>query len=369
MQNATTGLQVSDAVDELLSWEAVTVAASIDATPEQVRDYLSRSAARNGTGRQPTERDARLLSHLELTIAVGDPGRDRALHDLDEDDPLDGAMTVNFGGRDITGVKSIGDRTYVRLGTEALVADVLDGDEAAVSHAHRFAEDADLLPPSLDTAARALRGDWVEVDPYEFDAYAQALHESGHVDADTADRLGGALLDGGRLLTPQAQWELVEQLNATLRAHATVHPAGQARGAELVTVRMPAGEAQRALGPLLTLLAAEADRFGLPPLVDQPTDPDAPVEAQLAIRNGVLDGVTVDLGQFGGPDAGSLPLHLDLAGGSALSLKAPGSGNDAPEAQPLTPDDLAVALLYLQMREEERAADEDRADVPGPMQP
>ncbi|RKN39175.1 hypothetical protein D7294_21585 [Streptomyces hoynatensis] len=361
---------MSDAVDELLSWEALTVAASLDATPEQVRDYLSRSAARNGTGRQPSAEDARLLSQLELTVAVGDPGRDEALRDLDEDDPLDGAMTVNFGGRDVTGIKNIGDRTYVRLGTEALVEEVLGGDEAAVSRAHRFEEDTDLLPGSLENAARALGGDWVEVDPYEFDAYAQALHESGHVDAATADRLGGALLDGGELLTPEAQWELVEELNSALRSGATLHPAGQAGGAELVTVTMSAGDARRALGPLFTVLAAETERFGLPPLVDEPADENAPVEAQLAIRNGVLDEVTVDLGQFGGPEAGSLPLSLSLAGGSALSLNAPESGEgEGAEDRPLTPDDLAVALLYLQVRDEERAADEDRADVPGPMQP
>ncbi|WP_129841729.1 hypothetical protein [Streptomyces sp. RFCAC02] len=107
----------------------------------------------------------------------------------------------------------------------------------------------------------------------------------------------------------------------------------------------------------------QAERFGLPRLVDRPADGDGTVTARLEIRGGVLTDATVDLGQFGGADAGTLPLDLSLAGGSALSLKAPESDG------PLDPRELTVALMYLSAEAAERNEDPDRADVPGPVQP
>lgn len=370
IQQARAGLEVSDAADELLSWEALTVGATLEATPEEVYAYLQRAAARDGGHRQPSADQARLLADLELTVAVGDPERETQMRDLDPDDPLDGAMTVNFGGRDVAGVKNIGDHTYVRLGAQAVVDDVYDAGEAAVARAQRLEEDAAQLPDSLTAARNALAGNWVEIDPDRYPDYAAALSEGGAdgISADASERMAGALVDGGELLTPEAQWGFVEALETTLRSDATLSSSGEARGAELVTVTMAADDARRALAPLLALLTAQTERFGLPPLVDpapsDASDATEPVETRLEIRNGVLTAATFDLGQLAGPDAGSLPLRLALTGGSALSLNPP----DPADGQ-LTPEDLTVALLYLDTLEEQRDADDDRADVPGPMQP
>ncbi|TDC19989.1 hypothetical protein E1265_22940 [Streptomyces sp. 8K308] len=366
IQQAQAGLEVSDAADELLSWEALTVGATLEATPEEVYAYLQRAAARDGGTVQPSADQARLLADLELTIAVGDPERETQMRELDPDDELDGAMTVNFGGRDVAGVKNIGDNTYVRVGAQAVVDDVYGGGEAAVARAQRLEQDAAQLPDSLTAARNALAGNWVEIDPDRYADYAAALSEGGGdgVSADAAGRMAGALIDGGELLTPEAQWEFVEALETTLRSEATLRPSGEARGAELVTVTMASDDARRALAPLLALLTAQTERFGLPPLVDRSTDTTEPVEAGLEIRNGVLTAATFDLGQFAGPDAGSLPLRLALTGGSALSLNPP----DPADGQ-LAPEDLTVALLYLEMLDERREADDGRADVPGPMQP
>ncbi len=360
---------MSQAVDELLSWEALTIGAVLDATPEQVAAYLAHSAARDG-GAPATPEEARLLSELELTIAVGDPERELRMRDLGPDDPLDGAMTVNFGGRDVAGVKNIEDRTYVRVGAESIVDDVYGGDEAAVTAAARFEDDAERLPDSVATAAGALRGNWTEVDPYRFEDYAAALDEAGGVDQETANRLGGALVDGAELLVPETQLALADALGDALRSEGELHRRGEADGAEQVDVTLPAADAWRALEPMLSVMTAQLTQFGLPPLVREPADGDARVTARLQIRNGVLTDATVDLAQFGdaapgGEDAEAvtLPLHLSLAGGSALSLNPPESDG------PLDPAELTVALMYLRVQAEERADDPDRADVPGPMQP
>ncbi|UCM89636.1 hypothetical protein [Streptomyces marincola] len=359
VQDARAGLEVSDAVDELLSWEAVTMVASVDATPEEVHDYLVRSGAE-----RPTMEQARLLAELELTVAVGDPEQETRLNDLSAGDPLDGGMTVNFGGRDVAGVKQLAGRVYARVGAQAVIEDVYGGGEAAVARAERFERDAAALPDELSTATAALRGDWVEIEPFERDAYAASLTEHAGVPADAAGDTAAALVDAADLLAPERLWDAVHRVDGALRSGASVRPAGEERGARLVGVRLPAGDAHEAVGPLLALLTEQSERFGLPPLVAEPADPDAPVAAELAVRNGVLTHASFDLAQFAGPGAGSLPLEIFLAGGSALNLAPPQNG-----AGPLTPDELNVALMFLADRQEERARDEDRADVPGPMQP
>ncbi|WP_059012712.1 hypothetical protein [Streptomyces specialis] len=362
VQNARTGLQVSDAVDELLSWEALTTVATLDATPGEVYDYLQRAGA--ASGREPSTDAARLLADLELTVSVGDPEGETRMKDLEPDDPLNAAMTVNFGGRDVAGVKLLDGRSYARVGGRAIVEDVYGGDEAAVARAERPQQDAAALPPSLDTAALALGGEWVEVEPFAYDAYAGALVEHGGVDPEVAEALAGVLTDGGAMLDPAAQRDFAGGLESTLRSGGSLRGTGEGRGADTVEIRLPAGDAYRALGPVLTLLTEQCERFGVAPLVSEPADPSAEVTAELAIRNGVLTNATFDLGQFGPEGAGPLPLNLFLAGGAALNLDPPTT-----PAAPLTPEDLTVALLYLAERNEDRAADESRADVPGPIQP
>ncbi|RBM23595.1 hypothetical protein [Streptomyces sp. PT12] len=317
------------------------------------------------TGAQePTMAEARLLANLELTLSVGDPADESRLNDLDADDPLNAAMTLNFGGRDVAGVKQLEGRTYARVGAEAVVEDVYGGDEAAVARAERFQEDAANLPDALATASLALRGEWVEVEPFAFASYAETLAEHGGVPADTATAAAGALADASALLDQAAVWESVGRAESTLRSSASLHPAGEERGAELIDVRMPARDAHRAVGPLLALLDDQSARFGIPSLVHAPAAPDAEVTSRLSIRNGVLSNASVDLAQFAPDAVPPLPLTLSLAGGSALNLTPP----ETP-ATPLTTDDLSVALLYLNEQNESRAEDPTRADVPGPMQP
>ncbi|MGK5532538.1 hypothetical protein [Streptomyces sp. URMC 129] len=362
VQNARAGLRVSDAVDELLSWEALTAVATVDATQEEVYDYLLRAGA--DSGREPSMDAARLLADLELTVSVGDPEHETRMKDIGPDDPLNSAMTVNFGGRDIAGVKLLDGRAYARVGGQAIVEDVYGGDEAAVARAGRFAEDAAHLPDALAGPALALRGDWVEVEPFAYDAYAETLVEHGGVDPEIARAVAGVLTDGGAMLDPAAQWDFAGGLEDTLRSGAALRGTGEAHGADTVDVHLPARDAYRALEPVLTLLTEQCERFGVPPVVTEPSGTADDVTAELAIRNGVLTNVTFDLGQFGPEGAGSLPLNLFLAGGAALNLDPPETSTG-----PLTPEDLTVALLYLAERNEDRAETGSRADVPGPMQP
>ncbi|WP_103501564.1 MULTISPECIES: hypothetical protein [Streptomyces] len=358
---AGAGPGLGDAVDQLMSREAVTLEASFLASPEELHEYLVRSAELSGDP-EPDPQDAEVLSALELTAVAGESEGERKMRDLDAGEPLSAALSVGFGGKDAVGIKQIDGLLYLRIGADTIVQDALRGDRSEVLAAERFMERAGELPPSLDTASRALQGSWVLVDPFLYPSYGDALDIGAGVDRDLADNIADALTESAPLLNSEHQWALLEQLEQALGTDATLRTTGEERGAELVELELPAARADQALGPLLALLTQQSDRFGLTPVVHDPVDPDAKVTAELAVRNGVLSEVTFDLGQFAGEDFPELPLRLTLNSGSAISLTAP-------EAPMLHPDDLTVALLYLDLREEQRRADPDRADVPGPMQP
>lgn len=363
IQQAQTGLTVSGAADQLLSWEGLSLQATLDATPDEMYDYLLRMASRDG-GPEPSMDEARLLADMELLAVIGDPEREIRMKDRENADPLAGAVALNFGGLDAVGVKNILGRTFVRVSVDTVVRDVYRGDEAANAEAAHFLRDAGALPDSLRVARGALRGEWVEIDPYQYDGYARAVSEHTVLGEREAEVFAAAMSDGGNTLDPAGQWRFAADLGSALRSGATLRPAGQERGADVVEVRLPAGQAQRALSPLLTLLTDQGARFGLPPVFHPPADPDEQVSARLAIRNGVLSEVTFDLGQFGGAGAGELPLRMTLTGGSAIGLTPPPENRDV-----LTPQDLTVALMYLETQREIRAENPERANIPGPLQP
>ncbi|MDB1090231.1 hypothetical protein PJ985_22015 [Streptomyces sp. ACA25] len=361
-QSVRAGSDVRSAVDELMSRDAVTVDATLHASADEVYAYLLQSAEQTGAP-EPNRRDARMLSELELTAVVGDAEQNNRMRDLDRTDPLDCALSVGFGGKDAVGAKAIDGEMFVRVGADTVVKDVLREDEPGVARAERFMERAAELPAALDNASRALQGSWVQVDPHHYDAYAAALSETGGVPREMADNVAEALGEATGLLDPQAQWDFVDGLGKALRSGASLKQREPERGAERYDLRLPAGRAHEALDPLLTLLTRQSERFELPPVVQDPVDPEAKVTAELAIRNGVLSDVTFDLGQFGEPGAAALPLRLDVTGGAAISLNRP------PTEGVLQAEDLTVALLYLELRDRQRREDPDRGNIPGPLQP
>jgi hypothetical protein len=279
-------------------------------------------------------------------------------------------MTVAFGGNDVLGLKNIDGDSYARVNPVAIADDALHGDEAEVAEAERFARNALRLPDALAVPREALSGNWVPVDPFLYADYAEVLStgEAAVTEPGVADDVAGALTDAGELLTPDAERVFVDGLRAALDGESvTYQRAGRERGAEVVELRMTAGEAWDALGPLLTLFAGQAERFGVPPVVAEPGGEAVreQVSAELSLRNGVLSGVTLDLAQFAPPgaeDLPALPLSVALNSGSALAMTPPAG-------EVLTAEDLSMALLWLEQEAEERDAAPDRAGIPGPMQP
>lgn len=351
-------------MNELLFREAVTVGATLDASPGRVRAYLA-DIAEPGGGEAAEAGDdgAELLSRLELTASIGGNDETVALRDLDAEDPVGAAVAVGFGGEDVLAVKQVAGEHYLYIRADSVVRDVLGGDAAAVRSAQRRMADARELPEGMGDASDALRGRWTRVDPYRYGEYADALAGGSGLDASLARAVAGALGDTAPLLAAEAQWQLAHGIRQVLEDGSRVRASTREDGAERVVLELTAGSADAALDPLFRLLRVESARFGLPSLLLDPVDPAAKVTAELEVRNGVLTELVFDLGQFGGPGVTELPLRLDLTPGAAHELQAPAGGGR------LAPEDLTVALLYLTMREERHEGDPGRGELPGPVQP
>ncbi|WP_258016538.1 hypothetical protein [Streptomyces sp. AJS327] len=386
-EKLTTGMKVKSAVEKLGSQPSASVVASLDATPGDTYAYLRAIRGASG-GAAPTRHEAELLARMELAFAVGSERTETALKDLDKSDRLDLATAVTFGGTDVIGVKTVKEQLYVRVNLRA-AAQQLGGSSEQRDRARTIREMAEKLPSSLHSAADALRGEWVRIDPESFDEFAETADELVRDGGAAAARRAGKAAGGergeraaqgsaaagelsGRItdvtstvssLNGESIREFVDGLGTTLRRHATFSAEGERRGEEHYRVTMPGRAAAKGLVTALRPLGAAFD----PTLA-----PDRTVRADLTIRRGQLTGLRVDLGQFttwpgerdgnhgedgehgkdskdgkrgedGGGGSGerpALPLTLEFGGGDVVSVRAPDGTRE------LKPQDLLTAVMY-----------------------
>ncbi|HZG05828.1 MAG TPA: hypothetical protein VE546_20005 [Streptomyces sp.] len=327
------------AVEKLGEWEAVSVTARVEAPADDVYAFLRRLGGREG-GALPSRTDALALSRMETAITVG---ADKPLKDVGEGDRLDSGTMVNFGGVDLAGYKSIGTDFYVRADWTRLASE-LNWGHATVTQAAELAGSADELPPSLAAARDMFQGRWVQIDPEEFDHFARAV---GGKYGERAERLANSV---DLLQSARAQHHVVDSVRRALDEHASFRDAGRRDGAEHITVSLPARAVARDLAAALGPLEERFDGIGFAWLERAP---DREVTVDLALRDGALSGMTVDLAQFAGPEdpegsggsgdsggSGKLPLTLFFAAGQAVPVEAPQG------AKWLDPQDVMAAALY-----------------------
>ncbi|SFL71943.1 hypothetical protein [Streptomyces pini] len=322
--------RVRQAVDRLGEWETVSVAARVDAPADEIHAFLRHNHER-GMGPAVSRTDALLLSRMETAFVFG---ADRPLKDLGGKDRIDTAAAVNFGNRDVAAYKSVGADFYVRANWTRLAHETGRSRETVV-RAAELARSADSLPPSMAAARDMLEGRWVQMDPEEFDHFARAV---GGKYGERAQRLANSV---DILQSARAQHRVIGAVRRALDDHAVLRESGRADGAERVRVTLPARETADGLARALAPLEDRFDGIGFTWLERAP---DRRITAELALRGGVLSGMTVDLAQFTGQtDAGEteeIPLTLSFAPGSAVSVKAPRG------ARWLDPQDVMAAVLY-----------------------
>lgn len=308
---------VHRAVERVTAQESATVIAELDAPVSEVRALLA------GLGRDTGAQRAERLARTEVALALA---ADRPLNELERYSPQTRlAAAVSFGDRDVVSYKSVKDRVYLRLQPEELLRNgSLTGEQRRrVTEVLRLTSG---LPDSLQAAKRLLGGDWVSLDPEAFSDYGWALEEFTGLSLDAGDvRNTSGVLDGEELRTA------LEGLRDVLTRHAGYRVAGDGDGdVERFRVGLPARRTARALAPLLRELGSGLDARDVPA---------RRVPGEVTVRRGVLDGLTVDLGELTGGSA-RVPLRLRFSPGDVYATRPP------PGAVALRPQDLLAAALY-----------------------
>jgi len=188
----------------------------------------------------------------------------------------------------------------------------------------QLAEKADSLPSSMAAVKGALKGEWVRLDPKSFEEFSKSK--------------GGAK-DSDKKLDPKAQKQLFDTLEKALGDNATFKETGSRDGADHVKVTVPAKkfaqDLEKGLKPLKDKLGDKAGKLdGLGKVKDKDLTVD------VAVRNGMVSGLTLDLSQLSEKIKGELPLTLAVKGGSGR-IEAPAG------AKELKPQDLLGAAMFM----------------------
>ncbi|WP_405585947.1 hypothetical protein [Streptomyces sp. NBC_01190] len=321
---ATPQGKVQNAFTKLGDQKSLTVGLSFDASADQIYAALKDEE-------DFTKGDAAMLAALHAGYEVSS---DKPLSQLKSDD-----KSTSFGfqfatdpaaKKNLVEVRDVAGKLYLRAdikGIEKLSETVSDkgaagSDDSDLKDLDAFLGSADKLPASLGAIKAALNGEWISVDPATFEGLAKTL--------------------GGSSATPSAvpsfdaasQAKLVAALKNALARDATFKDLGNHGGADHVQVTVPARQFAKDLKTGLVPALAKIPGFKASDLDDLDKVPNKKVAVDLAIKDGALSAITVDLAQFDDQaHAGKLPLVVTLDG-KAATVSAPAG------AKELKPQDL-----------------------------
>lgn len=344
--------KVTNAFTKLGEQKSVTLGLSFDGTPDQIfaalkdQDDFKRA-------------DADMLAGLHVTTSLS---ADKALAEVKGDDKgsafgleVAGGGTGGKAGKTLVGLRSVDQKLYVRVDIKGLAALDTSGD-AGLSDLDGMLGSVDDLPSSFNSVKTLAKGGWVSIDAKAFADFAKTLGDdkdsAGAGGSDGADDPAGAddsPLSGFGLPTdlPTALptdlghktfAQLLAPLQQSLTKNAKITDLGSKDGADHLKVAVPAKPFADDLKKSMGSLAGDLPGS----LQDSLNDvPNKVVALDLAIKDGKLTHLTVDLAQFDDSIHGKLPLDLSVEGG-ADPVSAP-SG-----AQTLNPQDL-MGLVMTQL--------------------
>ncbi len=327
----STAAKVKQAFDKLGEQKSLTTEIGFDGGAEKI--FAAMKDADDFT-----RQDADMLAAMRLTYAFG---ADKPLKDAKADDK---AFTydVRLARKDTKPVfeaRQVDGKSYIRLDLKAVAGFAEKhgkdkGKSRGPQAMEKLLKQADELPPSLASVKNALKGDWISIDPKSFEEFAKSMDKSGSGKSPAPD--------------PETQKKAYEALQHALTDNAKVKDAGKKDGADHVTATLPAKKIAKdfaeGLKPLKDKLGDKAGK--LDKLTrDLDKAPDKDVTVDLAIKDGMLAGMTFDIAQFDdgkGKDGpkGPLPVSIGFKKGGGDNLKVP-SG-----AQELKPQDLMGAAMF-----------------------
>ncbi|MFG1808662.1 hypothetical protein [Streptomyces sp. NPDC049040] len=328
--------KVSNAFTNLGEQKSVTFGLAFDGTPDQIYAALK--------DQDDFERaDAALLAGLHVKSSLS---ADKPLAEVRGDDKttafgleMTGGASGKSEGKSLLGVRSVDKKFYLRVDLKGLAA--LDtGDDSGLADINGMLGSLDDMPSSFGSLKTLAKGGWVSLDPDAFLDFAKTMG-GGEEDSTGSDDVEGSALGGLGLpsdlptglpteLGHKTFAQLLAPVQQTLTKDAKITDLGSKDGADHLKVSVPARQFAKDLQTSFGSLTKE-----LPGDLQDSLDdvPNKTVSIDVAVKDGKLSHITVDLAQLDGTIHGTLPLDLSVDGG-ADPVKAPAG------AQQLNPQDL-----------------------------
>lgn len=338
-ENISAGTKAQRAVEKLNEQKAVTITGGFDGTESQIWSAMK--------GEDDFTHDsAKMLADLEISVSLSSK---TSLKDATEGKgakAASSALSLSTGGKSpLLEVRSLaGKKYYVRADLEQLMSLASDtgaggGDDAdskaELKQFQAMLDQADKLPSSYKSVKDLLGGKWVSIDP---DAFSELSEQFGAGTSGSGSGSGsGSSTDA---LDAKTQQKIVKAVTKAVGSNATFKNAGSEDGVDHVTATVPAAKTADALSKALKPYEDE-----LPGGFDPDDLKDAPkknIGLDLAIKDGMLSGVTIDIAQLDDKATGELPMTIGFSA-DAEPVRAPAG------ATTLNPQDVMGAVMQLMM--------------------
>ncbi|WP_329118866.1 hypothetical protein [Streptomyces sp. NBC_01465] len=268
--------------------------------------------------------DAEMLAGL--TVKVG-AASDKPLKDTKDGGSM--SLALSNGKADLFELRSVDKKLYIRADLKAITALDTSSKGSGTKELDDMLKQADQLPSSLASVKNVLKGKWIEFDPKSFTEFVK---ESG------LDKEAG-LPDASATLDAKEQKKLIAAVKKALAKDATFKDAPSKDGVDHVTVTVAGRDAATDLVSALK---------GFPQFKDAMKDfkasdvPDKKFAIDVAIKDGMLSGISLDVAQLDKQAKGKLPLSIAIDG-KADPVSAPSGATE------LKPQDLMSAMMFLAM--------------------
>ncbi|MFF4158101.1 hypothetical protein [Streptomyces sp. NPDC001678] len=325
--------KVERAFDKLGGQQAVSADFGFDAGADKLYEAMK--------GEDDFQRsDAETLANLKLSFAISN---DKPLKDVKPGDK-NGAVTFKLAKKDsdkpLVEFRGVSQKLYLRGDLKALAefGEKSEKSKSAKGAKGKQALDellkkADQLPPSLDAVKGAVKGDWVSLDTKSFEEFGKSFGK------DKGASGNGSLSDS---LDPATQKQALEAMRKALMENAKFADADSKGGADHVKVTANAKTVGKKVVEGLKPLKDKLGSKRFDKLSKWEDAPDKDVTVDVAIKDGMLSGLSFDAAKLDKDAKGELPVTIGFKGGSE-KVEAPAG------AKELKPQDLMGAAMFVFM--------------------
>lgn len=292
--------KVTNAFEKLSNQKSLTMELAFDGSAEEIYSALKNED-------DFTQDTAKVLSDLRLSLAVSSEKSFNVLKGTEKGSSgYFRLATDEARDKGLFEVRVVDQKVYLRVdikGLENLSPSAANS--SGVKEFNEFLDGADDLPSSLAAAKAALKGEWISIDPKAFAEFAKSMSKDMGDGEDSP--LAG--LPDTKALDAKSQKKAVAALRAAFAHNATFADLGKRDGADHVKVTVPARQFAKEFVNGLGSLTDQIHDFKLS---DVDKVPNKSFSVDVAIKKGIVTGLTFDIAQLDTDATGKLPLTLSL---------------------------------------------------------